>query len=130
MKYLCLAYYDEALFQALPAAELEALVAQCRAHDEALRASGRLLLVGSLAAGADSRALRPQAGRTLVSDGPYTETREQVGAFFLIEAADAAEAIATASLHPAARLGERVGWGIELRPVEFYLQPDTLEATP
>jgi hypothetical protein len=53
-------------------------------------------------------------------DGPFLETKEQVGGVFLIEAKDLAEAVAMASKHPAAHLGEGLGWGIELRPVAVF----------
>jgi hypothetical protein len=58
-----------------------------------------------------------------VTDGPFTETKEQVGAFFLIEAQDLNEATRVASHHPAAHLGEQVGWGIEVRPIDYFMQP-------
>lgn len=122
MKYFCLAYYDEKKFEALPKAELEALVAECRSHDEALRESGHLLAVGSLGPTSATASLRPRNGQTSITDGPFAETKEQVGAFFLLEARDLNEAIRVASKHPAARLGERVGWGIEVRPIETFEQ--------
>jgi hypothetical protein len=124
MKYLCLGYYDEQRFEALSGPELERLVAQCRAHDEALRASGRLLSVASLAAPHASTTIRPRGGKPVVTDGPFVETREVIGSFFLIEAADLDEAIRIASLHPAARLGETVGWGVEVRPIEASAHAD------
>jgi hypothetical protein len=122
MKYLCLAYYDEKKFAALTAAEVNALVSQCPQHDEALRASGRLLLQASLAEPGDSASLRPRGGKTLVTDGPFAETKEQLGGFFIIEADNFDEALTLASKHPAALLGEQVGWGIEVRPIEHLLQ--------
>ena len=120
MNYLCLAYYDEKAFANMPQSELQALERECAQHDAVLRDSGHLLAVASLAAPADSVSLRPNNGRTTVTDGPFAETREQIGAFFVIEARDLNEAIQVASKHPAALLGERLGWGIELRPVERY----------
>jgi len=120
MKYLCLAYFDEKKFDALPKSELDALVSQCHSHDQELRDSGQLELVASLAGSSASASLRPVQGATSVTDGPFAETREQVGAFFIIEARDLNDAIRVASRHPAASLGEQVGWGIEVRPVEFY----------
>jgi hypothetical protein len=118
MKYLCLAYYDEKKFEALSKDEVSAIVSQCHAHDEELHASGQLVMVGSLGAGRASASLRPRNGKTSVTDGPFAETKEQVGAFFIIEARDLNEAIRVASKHPAAVLGEEVGWGIEVRPIE------------
>ena len=58
-----------------------------------------------------------------MTDGPFAETKEQVGGFFIIEARDLNEAIRVASKHPAALLGEQVGWGIEVRPIEMFDQP-------
>lgn len=54
-----------------------------------------------------------------MTDGPYAEAKEMVGGFFIIEAADKDEAVRVASLHPAATLGECVGWGIEVHPIGF-----------
>ena len=122
MKYLCLAYYDEAKFAALPKVELDAIVSQCAARDAALRATGRLVMVGSLAEPRSSTSIRPRQGRASVTDGPYLETKEQVGAFFIVEADDLDEAIAVASLHPAATLGEAIGWAIEVRPIERVIE--------
>lgn len=120
MKYLCLAYYDEKKFNALPKAEVDALVAECKSHDEELHQSGHLVLVGSLAATASSTGIRPRQGKAAITDGPYAETKEQLGAFFIIEARDLNEAIRVAAKHPAAHLGEHVGWGIEVRPIEYF----------
>jgi len=120
MKYLCLAYYDEKAFAALPKPEVDALVSQCPSHDAALRASGHLVVQASLGASRESTCLRPRSGKVAVTDGPFVETKELVGGFFIIEARDLNEAIRVASMHPAAHLGERVGWGIEVRPIEFF----------
>lgn len=119
MKYLCLAYYDVAKYEALPPEELEAIERQCAAHDEALRATGKLLLQGSLGMPDSGASIRPHAGRPSMTDGPFTETHEQIGGLFILEARSLAEALELASKHPAARLGEQIGWGIEVRPIEF-----------
>jgi hypothetical protein len=122
MKYLCLAYYDVEKFAALPKAEFDAIVIRCAQHDAELRASGRLVLHGSLGEPASSMAIHPRGGRPSVTDGPYAETKELVGGFFLIEAQDLNDAVRVASKHPAAHLGEQVGWGIEIRPVDYFQQ--------
>lgn len=122
MKYLCLAYYEATKFAALPKPELDALVNDCKSRDEELRASGHLVMVASLADPGSSASIRPNQGKPSITDGPFAETKEQVGAFFLIEARDLNEAIRVASKHPAAQLGEHVGWGIEVRPIEFLDQ--------
>jgi hypothetical protein len=120
MKYLCLAYYDEKAFEALSKPEFDAIVGKCPAYDDALRRSGRLVVQASLGSPRATTVLRPKNGKPLVTDGPYVETKEQVGGFFIIEAADLDEAIRVASNHPAANLGERAGWAVEIRPIEGY----------
>jgi hypothetical protein len=122
MKYLCLAYYDEKKFDALSYAEKQAIGVDCKSHDEELHQSGHLLMVASLAAPRATASVRPRNGKAWVTDGPYVETKEQLGSFFLIEAADLNEAIRVASKHPAAVLNEHLGWGIEVRPIDFFEQ--------
>jgi hypothetical protein len=123
VKYLCLAYYDEKKFAALSEAEVHAIVSKCPPHDEALRKSGHLIVQASLGPTDATTTVRPKNGKPSITDGPYAETKEQVGGFFIIEARDLNEAIRVASMHPAAHLGERVGWGIEIRPIEGFEQP-------
>ena len=120
MKYLCLAYYNEMAFDAMSKAEVEALVSQCPPYDEALRSSGHLVIQASLGSTRATTTVRPRNGKPLVTDGPFIETKEQVGGFFIIEARDLNEAIRVASKHPAANVGEQVGWAIEVRPIEAY----------
>lgn len=122
MKFLCLAYYDTEKFVALPPDELQALVSQCPAHDATLRASGALRLQASLGDPAATRTLRPGSGKASVIDGPFAETKEQVGGFFIIDAADMDEALRIAGKHPAALIGGHVGWAVEVRPVEYFEQ--------
>jgi hypothetical protein len=122
VKYLCLAYYDEQKFDALAPDDVKALVSQCPAHDTVLRNSGRVLLQASLGEVRQGAVIRPRNGRPMVTDGPFAETKEQVGGFFIIEAQDREDAIRVASKHPAALLGEQVGWGIEVRPIEMFEQ--------
>ncbi len=119
MRFLCLAYYDAKKMAALSPAELNALVSQCPAHDETLQKTGRVLTQESLDDLPLSRTIRPKGGKPFVTDGPFAETKEQVGGFFMIEAQDMEEAVMIASKHPAAYLGEQVGWGIEVRPIGF-----------
>jgi hypothetical protein len=119
VKYLCLGYYDEAKFAAMTPEEVRALVSQCKAFDDELQATGRVEMVASLGPSKSSVSLRPRDGGTRVIDGPYAEAKEIIGSFFLIEADDMRQAIAIASKHPAARMGEAIGWGVELRPIEF-----------
>jgi hypothetical protein len=119
MKFLALAYYHEKTFETTSREDMQAIVAKCGPLDEALYATGRLEMVASLAPTKDTVSVRPRNGKPYVTDGPYVETKEQLGSFFLLEAEDIQEAIKLASLHPAANLGENMGWGIEIRPIEF-----------
>ena len=120
MKYLCLAYYDEKAFDALSEIELDAVVSKCPPYGDALRKSGHLTVQASLGSPRATKTVRPRNGKPSVTDGPFIETKEQVGGFFIIEARDLNEAIRVASKHPAANIGERVGWGIEVRAIEAY----------
>lgn len=119
MKFLALAYYHEKTFEKTTPEEMKAIVAQCEPLDKALYATGKMDMVASLAATKDTVSIRPRNGKPSVTDGPYVETKEQLGSFFLLEAKDLQEAIQLASMHPAANLGEKMGWGIEIRPIEF-----------
>jgi hypothetical protein len=130
MKYLCLCYYDQKKFDALSEKDLEALGRACRPHDEALHGSGQLILVGSLALPQSSRTIRPGSGEPSVTDGPYADTKEPLGAFFMVEARDMDDAIEVASKHPGAHLGEYLGGGIEVRPIDMLDQPERRGSDP
>ncbi|MDO9361017.1 MAG: YciI family protein [Polaromonas sp.] len=117
MQYLCLAYYDPEKMDAMDPADMQALVEALPAKDAALAATGRLVWSGSLEGPKATFGMRPRGGKPQVTDGPYAETKELVGGFFVIEADSREEAIRIASLHPAATLGEHIGWGIEVHPI-------------
>lgn len=119
MKYLCLAYYDTVKLRALSQQQLDELEAQCPKFDEMLRASGHLVLQGSLADPGAGASMRPWKGKPVMTDGPFIETKEQIGGMFIIECKSLAEALQVASNHPAARVGEAAGWGLEIRPIEY-----------
>ena len=122
MKYLGLAYYSPEKFAAMAPDEVDALVGQCPALDEKMRAAGKVLVAASLGQPDTWTTLRPRAGKVQVSDGPYTESKEMVGGLFVIEAGSHDEALRLASMHPAAMLGEAGGWAVELIPIDFYLR--------
>lgn len=115
MKYLCLAYGDQKKMEALSKAEFEDLKAQCGVHDAELRRSGHLVSAQSLEWATST--LRSQGGKVVVTDGPFVESKEKIGGLIVIEARDWNEALRIASLHPAAHLGEKLGWAIEVRPI-------------
>ncbi len=97
---------------ALPPDEMHALnVGHLRLNDE-LRASGRLVEAEALEPAATAVTVRPRRERTVVTDGPFTETKELVAGFYLLEAADLDEAIAIASRFPGAQHG-----AVEIRRV-------------
>jgi len=123
MKYLGLAYFTPEKFAALAPEQVKAIVSQCPALDEKMRATGKVLVSASLGDLENWRTLRPRGGKTHVSDGPYTESKEVVGGLFIIEADDADEALRIASMHPAAQIGEEGEWAVELIPMDFYLEP-------
>ncbi len=115
MKYLCLAYGDEKKMDALSPVEKDALFAQAMAIDKEFRQSSKVVLNEGLTWGATT--VKTRNGKLSVTDGPFIETREQVGGVFLVEARDLNEAIQLASRHPGARLGENLGWAVEVRQV-------------
>lgn len=121
MKYLGLAYYNPEKFAAMAPADVQALVSQCPPLDEKMRATGKVLVSASLTEPKDWMALRPRGGKTQISDGPYTESKEMVGGLFIIEADSREEAMKLAAMHPAALLGEQGGWAVELIPMDFFL---------
>jgi hypothetical protein len=120
MKYLGLAYFTPEKFAALALEDVKKLTSQCPALDGKMRATGKVLVSASLGDLEGWRTLRPRNGKTYVSDGPYTESKEVVGGLFIIEADDHEEALRIASMHPAATLGEEGGWAVELIPMDFY----------
>lgn len=121
MKYLGLAYFTPDRFAALAPEDVKALVGQCPALDEKMRATGKMLVSASLGDLEHWRTLRPHGGTTRITDGPYTESKEVVGGLFIIEADSHDAALRIAAMHPAARIGEAGGWAVELIPLDFYL---------
>ncbi len=112
MKYLCLVYIEEEKLDALSAGELQALVDEALDYDEVLRKSGHYIASDALQSVQTATTLRPRNGKVFTTDGPFAETKEQLGGFILIEAPDLNDAIEVASKIPPARLGS-----IEVRPV-------------
>ena len=119
MKYLCLAYEEQRVFDEMPEHEWEALRDETLAYVESLRADGRLIDTQPLQSAATAATVRVRDGKVAVTDGPFAETKEQIGGFFLIEAADLDEAVRIAARWPSARLGT-----IEVRPLEDGLPED------
>jgi hypothetical protein len=112
MKYLCLVYTDERKLDAMAKSEWDALVDEHLAYDEVLRKSGHWIVAQALQPTRAATTVRVRNGNASVTDGPFAETKEQLGGFFLIEARDLNDAIQVASKIPSARLGS-----IEVRPI-------------
>jgi len=124
VKFLCLCHYESARFAELTPADFEEIGAICAPHDAALKASGKVEMVGALGMPEQSRTLRAEGGTVTDTAGPYQPTPEPFGAFFIVEAADIDEAVAIAKLHPGTHLGGKFGkGGIEVRPIDFVEQP-------
>jgi hypothetical protein len=123
MKFLCLGYYDAAKMDRLPKPEIDAVMARCRPHLEALHATGQVLLDVGL--DVDTRSVRRVAGAVRVSHGRAVETPALIGGAFIIEADDFDEAVAVASKHPTIQVaeGERFDWTLEIRPIHTYRAP-------
>lgn len=119
MKYLCLAYEEEQKLNDLSHSEWLELRQETLDYVEALRSGGHLIAAHPLQSATTASTLRVRGGELLVTDGPFAETKEQIGGYFLLEASDFNEAIRLASKWPSARLGR-----IEVRPVEEGLSLD------
>jgi hypothetical protein len=112
MTYLCLIYQDESAAQNLPKAEFEAIHGEYMAFTDEVKNSGRLIANHGLQPTRAAKTVRVRNGSVLITDGPFAETKEQLGGFFLIEASDIDEAAQVASKIPSARFGS-----VEVRPV-------------
>jgi hypothetical protein len=118
MKFLCLGYLDIDNFDSAPEAEKSEILKACFAQCVPFRATGKVVEEEGLQSPTQAKSIRPRNGFPRVTDGPFIETKEQLGSFFIIEAEDIDEAVKVASLHPAALMGEKYGFGIEVRPIQ------------
>ncbi|HEY7161439.1 MAG TPA: YciI family protein [Acidobacteriota bacterium] len=112
MKYMCLIYYDEQNLDSLSKNEFESLVDEALSYDEELQEKGQSLARGALQSIQTATSIRIRNGKTSITDGPFVETKEQLGGIVVIEANDLNEALQIASKLPPARLG-----GVEVRPI-------------
>lgn len=113
MKYLCMVIVDENKLSAMSQNDSRELDDESLANDDMLSKGGHFLAAQALESVSSAKTLRVQNGRLLITDGPFAETREQIGGFILIEAKDMDEAMHLASKIPAIRLG-----AVEVRPVK------------
>lgn len=113
MKYLLLCCSDEKQREAMSKRDSDAVMEETIAYCDALKKSGRLIMAEPLESVRTAMTVRVRNGRPSVTDGPFSETKEQVGGFFLINARDLNDALQVASKFPSARLGS-----IEVRPIK------------
>ena len=112
MKYLCLVYFDGTVLEKMSEAEKIAFDNESLAYDEELQRSGHFIAAEALESVKSAVTVRMRNGKISTTDGPFTETKEQLGGFILIEARDLNDAIQVAAKIPLARFG-----GIEVRPI-------------
>ena len=112
MRYLCLIYSDETLWERMPREEVEDLSSEFYEFTAGIRESGHFLASSPLHPTSTATTVRVRDGRISTTDGPFAETKEQLGGYYLVEASDLNDAIQVAARIPAARWGS-----IEVRPV-------------
>ena len=105
MRYMLLVHHDEVNFAERPEAERHALLQESVALCNQLATDGRYLSAAPLHPTSETRCVRVRDGKRMVTDGPFAETREQMGGYFLVDAKDVNEAIEIAGRIPGARIG-------------------------
>ena len=113
MKFMFTIYHDEKVMDAMPEKERQALVDSAIEYAEEIRRSGHYIVSNALQRTATARTVRVQGDKASTTVGPFAETKEQLGGFFVIEDTDIDEASAIAARFPPARVGV-----IEVRPVQ------------
>jgi len=113
MKYVCLGYIDQSLWDRVPETERDTVMDGCFAYDDELRRGGHFAGGEALQDPRNATTLRFRDGAVTVTDGPFAETKEQIGGILFLEARDLNEAIQLMSRHPGVRVGP-----FEIRPVE------------
>ena len=112
MKYLCLVYEEEKRLGVIPKAEMDTMMGEYFAYTEGVKKSGHYVAGEALQPTSTASTVRIRNGKLSTTDGPFAETKEQLGGFYLIEAKDLNEAIQVGSRIPGAKWGS-----IEVRPV-------------
>ena len=111
MKYVCLGYIEAGKFENMSEGERNAMVDGCFAYDDVLRKNGHLAGGEALQPPGSAVTLRARGGKVTVTDGPYAETKEQIGGILILEARDLNHAIQLMSKHPGVQAGP-----FEIRP--------------
>jgi hypothetical protein len=118
MKYLCLIYDEEKKFAAMSQSDSDAFMGEYFAFTEGIKKSGHYIGGEALQPVQTATTVRVRNGKVSTTDGPFAETKEQLGGFYFINARDLNDAIQVASRIPSARLGS-----IEVRPIMEFNQP-------
>jgi hypothetical protein len=111
MKYICLGYIEPNKFENLSESDRNAMVDECFTYDDELRKNGHFAGGEALQAPQTATTLRWKNGKVCITDGPYAETKEQIGGILILEARDLNEAIYLMSKHPGVKAGP-----FEIRP--------------
>jgi hypothetical protein len=112
MKFVCLSYLGPITWDTMSEEDRKASMAEFFAYEAELRKNGHLIGGEGLQSATTAATLRYKAGKVVVTDGPYAETKEQLGGYFILEADDMTQAVELMSRNPAVR-----GGAIEIRPV-------------
>jgi hypothetical protein len=115
MRYLCLIYGDESGAAKMTREQGQALMGEYMAFTEAIKKSGHYVGGNALKPVSTASTVRLRNGKLSTTDGPFAETKEQLGGYYLIEARDLNDAIQVASKVPAAKTGS-----VEVRPIEVF----------
>src|ERR1041384_6348601 len=113
MKYICFGYYDKSKFDGITESERNAMFDTCFEYDEQLRANGHWAGGEALQPADTARTLSRKNGKLATTDGPYAETKEQLGGILVLEARDMDHAVQLIGQHPALTYGNI----FEIRPV-------------
>ena len=111
MKFVCLGYAEPRKLEEMSESERDAFVDGCLAYDDELRRNGNFAGGEALQPASTARTLRFRDGKVLVTDGPYAETKEQIGGILILEARDMKHAVELMSKHPGVKMGP-----FEIRP--------------
>jgi hypothetical protein len=117
MKYLCLCYHDEQVIDGLSQADWAEMMDETMSYLDTLKESGQLVDARPLQSVRNATSVRVRNDRITTTDGPFAETKEQLGGYFMVEARDLNEAIQIAAKWPGARNGT-----VEVRPVDEGLK--------
>ena len=115
MKYICLGYMNEEVWETMSESERNTFMDECFIYDDELRKNGHFAGGEALQGVRNATTLRWRSGKVSVTDGPFAETKEQIGGIMILEATDLNHAIRLLSKHPSLRLG-RGGSSWEIRP--------------